>query len=681
MSKKSWKDGKIKSLKGGKFESNKKKFFEKSFFTPQKKFFYVTGKLSVNARGFGFVTPDDGGEDIFIPADDINGALHGDTVKIKIVEQYGKKREGEVVEILKHEKNIFVGGVRSRKKKFFFVPDDEKIDLEIPLKRVADDTEYLLALRNNRFKVVVKILSWNPIRGEIIEVLGRQTESGVDISSVIRSHGVFEDFPEEVQSEAEKIETEPSAEEISKRIDRRNLKIVTIDGEDAKDLDDGVFAEKTDGGFFLGVYIADVSFYVRPKTFLDNEAQDRGTSIYPVDRVVPMLPKELSNGICSLNAGVNRLAFACEMNLNFDGKVTSYKIFPTVIKVFRRLSYTQANKFFGGETSELADCAENLNTLLEIYKLRKKIRTERGAIDFDIPEIKIKLDADGNPTELFKRVDGVSEKIIEECMLAANETVAEHTLKKKIPSLYRVHENPDSEKVETLNRLLAHFNLHIAANKNKNVQPKDFQKILQKVENTPAEKVISSFALRTMQQARYSTENLGHFGLAAEFYTHFTSPIRRYPDLIVHRMLRASLESPQEISKLEKKLSDAAKISSERERRAVDIERESIDLKSVEYMKKFVGEKFDGVISSVANFGFFVELENGVEGLVRAASLRDDFYNYVDSEFALIGTHKGKSFHIGDEVRVRLIEANVKLRQLTFELLPGVSTKNLIAEI
>lgn len=656
-----------------------KKFF--SFHTKKFSDDYVTGKLSVNLKGFGFVTPDDGGEDIFIPAEEINGALDGDSVKVKILESFGKKREGEIISVIQRAKNIFVGNVRSRKKKFFFVPSDEKIDLEISLKRIEDDTEYLRALRNNRFKVVVKILSWNPLQGEIVEVLGRQTEIGVDISEIIRSHGVFEEFPEEVQNETKKIETEPSEEEILKRIDRRNLKIVTIDGEDAKDLDDGVFAEKNEKGFFLGVYIADVSFYVKPKTSLDKEAEERGTSIYPVDRVVPMLPKEISNGICSLNEGVNRLAFACEMNLDFSGKIVSYKIFPTVIKVFRRLSYTQANKFFDGEISELADCAENLNALLEIFKIRKKIRVERGAIDFDIPEIKIKLDENGNPIEIKKRIDGISEKIIEECMLAANETVAEHTIKKKIPSLYRVHEIPDSEKIEILNKLLAHFNLHISANKNKNVQPKDFQKILQKIENTQAEKIISSFALRTMKQARYSTKNLGHFGLAAEFYTHFTSPIRRYPDLIVHRMLRANFENPQEIFKLEKNLENAAKISSERERRAIEIERESCDLKSVEYMKNFVGKNFDGIISSVTKFGFFVEIENGIDGLVRAETLHDDFYNYVESEFALIGQKKGKSFHIGDEVRVRLIEANVKLRQITFKILPEVTEKNLIAEI
>lgn len=583
--------------------------------------------------------------------------------------------------INKFDKNILVGRVRGRKKKFFyFEPDDEKIDLKIDLVYKKSDAEFMRTLKNNRFKVVVKILSRKPLRGEIIEVLGRQSEVGVDIAEIIRSHGAFEEFPAEVQAEANRIETYPGAEEIFKRIDRRDYEIVTIDGDDAKDLDDGVFAKKIDGGYFLGVYIADVSYYVRPKSFLDKEAFERGTSIYPVDRVVPMLPKELSNGICSLNAGINRLAFACEMILDNSGKVSSYKIFPTVIKVFRRLSYSQVNKFFAGEKI-LEDCADNLNNLLEIYKLRKKIRTERGAIDFDLPELKIKLDDEGRAVELTKRVDGVGERIIEECMMAANETVAEYMITKKIPGLYRVHENPDSEKVDTLNRLLAHFHLHIAAHKYKNPKPKDFQKILEQVKNTPAEKIISSYALRTMQQARYSTENLGHFGLAAKFYTHFTSPIRRYPDLIVHRMLRASLENPSEISWLSKKLESAAKQSSERERRAIDIERECVDMKSVEYMKNFVGQKFDAVISSVTNFGFFVELDNGVDGLVRAATLKNDYYSYIESEFALIGRRTGKSFSIGDSVRVRLIEANVKLHQLTFEIVQGVAAKDLIADM
>ncbi len=638
---------------------------------------YLEGKLSLNRRGFGFVTPSDGTADIYIERDNLKSALNGDKVKVLIIKnRVEMNREGKVVEVLEHAQEIFIGVIKNHKKNFYV--EVENFDLLISVGK--KNLEQLKELRRKKIKVAVKIVDWKNLRGEIVEIFDAET-IGNDISEILLQHGVFENFPAEVQAEAKSVETEPTAAEISKRIDRRDLKIVTIDGEDAKDLDDGVFAKKIDGGYFLGVYIADVSFYVRPKTLLDAEAFNRGTSIYPVDRVVPMLPTELSNGICSLNAGVNRLAFACEMNLNSEGKVISYKIFPTVIKVFRRLSYTQANNFFSGDTQELSDCAENLNALLEIYKLRRKIRTERGAIDFDIPELKIILDDAGKPIELTKRTQGTAENLIEECMLAANETVAEHTVKKKIPSVYRVHETPDSEKIEMLNQLLAHFNLHINATKNKNPQPRDFQQILDKIKNQPAEKIISSYTLRTMQQARYAAENLGHFGLAAEFYTHFTSPIRRYPDLIVHRMLRASLESPQDLKIFAKRLEDAAKKTSERERRAVAIERESSNLKSTEYMQQFIGQKFDAVISSVTNFGLFVELENGVEGLIRMTSLTDDYYNYVESEFALIGKRKGKIYSIGDELRVKLVDANIKFRQLTFELAEGVTAKNLIAEV
>ena len=410
----------------------------------------------------------------------------------------------------------------------------------------------------------------------------------------------------------------------------------------------------------MGVYIADVSFYVKPRSFLDKEAFERGTSIYPVDRVVPMLPTELSNGICSLNAGVDRLAVACEMKIDFSGRVVDYSIFPTVIHVFKRLTYTQVNKFLDGDKI-LADCADNLNALKKIHGLRKKIRSERGAIDFDLPEMKILLNSAGKPLEITKRIQSVAESIIEECMLLANETVAEHTIKKKIPSLYRVHEIPSADKVLTLNQLLAHFNLHI----NKGLEPSEFQKVLSKVKNLPAERVITAYALRTMQQARYSPENLGHFGLAAEFYTHFTSPIRRYPDLIVHRALRGTLI---------KNLAEISRQSSERERRAIEIERETLDLKAVEYMERFVGQNFDGVIESVTNFGFFVELDNGVDGLVRAA-------DFVEREFALIGERTGKSYNIGDNVRVKLISANKKLRQITFELVSDVANRDLIAKI
>ena len=563
--------------------------------------------------------------------------------------------------------DVFVGRLHYSKKKKFRV----KIlntSITVPVKRKDGDKKQLLKWCSGKVDVVIKILSAKDL---YCEVIGATDNSA--ISTIILKYGVIEKFPENVKQAAAKIEYKPSEEEIARRIDRRNLKIVTIDGEDAKDLDDGVFAEKVDGGYFL--YIADVSHYVKKNTVLDKEAFERGTSIYPVDRVVPMLPIELSNGICSLNPDVNRLAMACEMNLDSSGKVTRYRIFSTVIKVFRRLSYKQVNKFLEGETSELADCAENLNTLYEIYKLRKKIRTERGAIDFELPELEITLGKGEKPIRITKKIRGVAECIIEECMLAANETVAEHTVKKQIPSLYRVHENPTSEKVEVFNRLLNHFGLHIPTSKE--ITPLQFQKILEQIKGTPAEKIISTFALRTMQQARYSPKNLGHFGLAAQFYTHFTSPIRRYPDLIVHRMLKAK---PEEIPRLAKRLEEFAKQSSERERRAVEIEREVLDYKSVEFMKGFLLQKFDAVISSVTSFGFFVELENGVEGLVHVSAIDNDYYNYIESEFSLIGERTGKTFSIGDSVRVKLVRANVQKRQLDFELVESLTAENLVAD-
>ena len=647
---------------------------ENFFITPRfRKTVYVVGKLSVNLKGFGFVTPEDGGTDIFINAENLGSAMNGDKVKVRITDQYGARREGNIVEVLERANKIIVGTLSKFGKKIAVTPDDKRIDQKIILSNYKEKF-------SAKTKVVVKIISWSPLRGEVMEILGKEDAPGVEIRGILRSHGVAEEFPPEVQAEASRIEFEPSKNEISKRIDRRNLKIVTIDGEDAKDLDDGVYAEETDGGFFLGVYIADVSHYVKPRSFLDKEAFERGTSIYPVDRVVPMLPKELSNGICSLNAGVDRLAMACEMKISAEGKVVDYKIFPTVIHVFRRLSYTQVNKFLDGD-KELADCAENLNTLKKIHGLRRKIREGRGAIDFDLPEMKIILNDAGKPLEITKRIQTVAESIIEECMLLANETVAEHTIKKKIPSLYRIHELPSSEKVLTLNNLLAHFSLHIATSKKREFEPRDFQKILSKVKGLPSEKIITSYALRTMQQARYSPENLGHFGLAAKFYTHFTSPIRRYPDLIVHRMLRASWETPEKLSSLAKRLEEIAKQSSERERRAVEIERETLDLKAVEFMQRFIGQNFDGVIDSVTNFGFFVELDNGVDGLVRAAEINGDYYAFVEKEFALIGNRTGKSYHIGDNVRVKLVSANVKLRQLSFELVSDVANRDLIAGI
>ena len=543
-------------------------------------------------------------------------------------------------------------------------------------------------------KVVVEITdydtAYDTMTGKIIEVLGQRKEPGVDILAILRRYNVYEEFSNDVMEAAAKIETEPSEVETAKRIDRRALKIVTIDGADAKDLDDGVYAERqADGNYFLGVYIADVSHYVKANDAIDIEAFERGTSIYPVDRVVPMLPKELSNGICSLNAGCDRLAMACEMTLDTEGTIINYKIFPTVIHVHKRLTYTAVNKFFDSDDDEvnnLSDIASMLETLKIVRELRKTLRTQRGAIDFDIAEMKVILDDNGRPTKIIKREQNLAESVIEECMLAANETVAKHMYDLHKPSIYRVHEQPEEEKIDQFNDLLATFGLHVNKQPNGKVKPKDVQNVLNKITNKRDERIISTIALRTMQQAYYSPDCSGHFGLAAKFYTHFTSPIRRYPDLIVHRLLYGTFENQNHQDKTQESnmlalLSKIAKQSSARERRAVDIERETTELKAVEYMGRFVGKVFDSVIISVTRFGFFVELDNGVDGLVRIESLMDDYYIYVESDYSIVGRRTGKTFRIGDEVKVRLIEANIQLRQLTFLFISRiVESENLIVE-
>ncbi len=647
---------------------------------------FIIGKLSVNARGFGFVTPENANsddEDIFIAPTKMSSALNGDKVKVKIIMprnffDENDKREGRIIKVIERVNQNMVGTFHSEQGFKYFEADDSRISQFILIKNAKQFKNL-----KNGMKVIVEIVEYStPIVGIITEILGSPQDIGIDVLSVIRRFGIDENFSPEILEIAKKIPQEVSESEKNLRVDRRNLKIVTIDGEDAKDLDDGVYAEKnSDGTYFLGVYIADVSYYVTENSLLDIEAFERGTSIYPVDRVVPMLPKELSNGICSLNADVDRLAMACEMILDSGGNVKNYKIFPTVIHVHKRLTYTAVNKFFRGESDELKNISEMLLNLKTICELRKNIRRQRGAIDFDLDEIKIILDEKGHPIDIIKRERNLAESVIEECMLVANETVAKHMFDLKRPFIYRVHESPSVEKIDGFNNLLATFGLHINKKIDGNIKPMDIQKILNKVKGTRAEKIISTVALRSMQQAHYTADQSIHFGLAAEYYTHFTSPIRRYPDLIVHRLLRESFERKKFDEKLKFKLEHIAKQSSDRERRAVEIERETTDLKAVEYMQKFIGKYFNGIIISVTKFGFFVELENGVDGLVRISDLKDDYFDYVEKIFAIIGKHTGKTFKIGDAVRVKLIEANVSLRQITFKLEQKIiSDDELIAE-
>ena len=641
----------------------------------------VVGRISMTAKGFGFIIPDvretEDESDVFVPAGAVGSAMHGDRVVARVTpaQEEGRSREGEIIRILERANEKIVGTFERSKTFGFVTPDNVKLTQDIFVAK-----KYFKGAKTGS-KVVVKITKWPSGRrsaeGEVIEVLGKAGDPGVDVLSVMRQYELSETFPEDVQAEAAATETEPNPAEYAGRRDRRDLQIVTVDGEDSKDLDDGVYARKNpDGSFFLGVYIADVSHYVREHAPLDREAYARGTSVYLVDRVIPMLPKELSNGICSLNAGVDRLSMACEMQISAEGEVTSYEIIPTVIHVYRRLTYNIVNKVLVDKAepfvSDNSDILPMLETLAELRHALKAKRHRRGSIDFDLPEVKVKLDENGHPVALIKREGSLAESIIEECMLAANETVARHMDTKNLPFMYRVHEQPSEEKIERLNNLLATFGLYVKRDEAGQIKPMDVQKVLEKVEGRPEERIISTVSLRSMQQARYSELSLGHFGLAARYYTHFTSPIRRYPDLIVHRLLRETFATGslpiERQEKLKMVLPEIADHTSQRERVAIEAERETTDMKKIEYMAQFVGEEFTGVISGVTAFGIFVELDNGVEGLVHVSTMTNDYYEYVEEQYAMIGERTRTQYRLGDEVEVILARANVEERNLDFVL-------------
>lgn len=641
----------------------------------------IEGRLSMTAKGFGFVIPDeretDEDTDVFVPPQYIGSAMHGDRVAVKAVPatEEGRSREGEIIEVLERANEKIVGTFESSRNFGFVTPDNTKLNHDI----FVHHKNFNGAKTGS--KVVVKVTKWpeghRNAEGTVVEVLGKSGAPGVDILSVMRQYDLDEKFPEAVQQAASVMEENPAPNEYEGRADRRDLPIVTVDGEDSKDLDDGVYARKNaDGSYFLGVYIADVSWYVRENQPLDREAYERGTSVYLVDRVVPMLPKELSNGICSLNAGVDRLSMACEMQISAEGEVTSYEILPTVIHVYRRLTYNIVNKVLVDKAepfvSDNEDIKEMLMNLAELRNILKAKRHRRGSIDFEVPEVKVKLDENGHPVALIKREGSLAESIIEECMLIANETVAKHMDNKNLPFMYRVHEQPSEEKIERLNNLLAAFGLFVRQDEAGQIKPMDVQKVLAKVEGRPEERIISTVALRSMQQARYSEQSLGHFGLAARYYTHFTSPIRRYPDLIVHRLLRETFATGsipvERQEKLRSLLPEIADHSSERERLAIEAERETTDMKKIEYMADYVGEEFTGVISGVTAFGLFVELDNGVEGLVHVSTMTNDFYEYVEEQFAMVGERTQQKYRLGDEVEVLLVRANIEERNLDFVL-------------
>jgi ribonuclease R len=640
----------------------------------------VVGRLSMTGKGFGFIIPDirekETDTDVFVPGTMLDSAMNNDRVVARVSpsEMPGRSREGEIIRIVKRANTKIVGTFESSKTFGFVTPDDTKLNQDVFIPK-----KYFNGAQVGT-KVVVEITKWPDGRrsaeGRIIEIIGMVGAPGVDILSVMRQYDLSTEFPPEVQEAADATELSVSLEEYRGRRDRRDFHIVTIDGDDAKDLDDGVYVEKREnGGFFLGVYIADVSWYVRENAPLDKEARERGTSVYLVDRVIPMLPTRLSNGICSLNAGEDRLAMACEMEISSDGQVISYEILPTVIHVYRRLTYNIVNKVLVDKEQQFVDDNADILTMLQnmadMRKALKKRRHVRGSIDFDLPEVKVRLDSEGKPIALIKRVGSLAESMIEECMLVANETVAEHMDKKNLPFVYRVHEQPTSDKIDRLNDLLAAFSLHINKNsEDDNIKPMMLQKILEQVAGKPEERIISSVSLRSMQQARYSTESLGHFGLAARYYTHFTSPIRRYPDLIVHRLLRetfqtGTIEAPRQ-ERLRGMLPEIATHASQRERVAIEAERETTDMKKIEYMAQFVGDEFAGIVSGVTAFGVFVELDNGVEGLVHVSSMVNDYYEYVEAQYSLVGQRTHQAYRLGDEVQVVLARASIEERNIDF---------------
>jgi ribonuclease R len=642
----------------------------------------VAGRFQLSGKGFGFLIPDNKGNkpDVFIPPRKIHGAMNNDRVMARIDSHApGRRPEGEIIRIIEHANPRIVGVFRRTMDFAFVTPDDKRIGSDIFILR-----KNFGGAANNQ-KVVVEITEWpteernaerRSAEGRVVEVLGYVGDPGLEILSIIKQHDLPLDFPENVKSAAYRVPGEIREKDWNGREDRRDYPVVTVDSEDARDLDDAVYVQRlANGRYLLGVYIADVSYYVKAKTLLDQEAQERGTSVYLVDRVLPMLPSRLSNGICSLNEGEDRLVMSCEMEIEADtGKVAKYNIFPAVIHSHHRLSYNLVRAILEEGDKEarkqFADIVPMLEEMRELCRVLQKKRARRGAIEFELPEQKVVLDETGKPLEIRQRIHGLPESIIEEFMLAANETVARHLNMLQWPCVYRVHEVPAEDKMEGLAKLLQSFSIKLRIGKNGMVRPKDVQDALAEMKERPEERLVNTVALRCMRQAVYQTENIGHFGLAADYYCHFTSPIRRYPDLLVHRILHAWLKDPDLTQHLpalaEESLESMAEHSSVQERNAAEAERETLDLKKAEYMLNHIGETYEGVISAVASFGMFVELPNGVEGLVHMSSLTDDYYEFIEDRYCLAGTHNGHTYRLGDTVQIEVLQVNLEERSIDF---------------
>ena len=643
---------------------------------------YLVGTFTAHPRGFGFVSIEGEDADIFIPEKAVNGAFHMDTVQVEVVsETSGKRREGKIIKILERGVVQIVCTYEKSKTFGFAVPDNPKFgsDIFIPQERSKGAV--------SGHKVVVEITDYGKEgkkpEGKVVEILGHINDPGTDILSIVRAYNLPVEFSERILKQVENVSNEVSTADMAGRMDLRDWQTVTIDGEDAKDLDDAITLTREGEYYQLGVHIADVTNYVQEHSALDVEALKRGTSVYLVDRVIPMLPHKLSNGICSLNAGENRLALSCIMTIDKKGNVIDHNIAETVIKVDRRMSYTSVKKILEdqdeAEIREYEELVPMFERMEELAAILRKKRMSRGSIDFDFPETKIILDEQGRPVEIKPYERNVATKIIEDFMLIANETVAQDYFWQELPFVYRTHENPDTEKIKKLSTFINNFGYTMKIGQDE-IHPKELQKLLTKIDGTPEEALISRLTLRSMKQAKYATVSTGHFGLATPYYCHFTSPIRRYPDLQIHRIIKDNLRgrmNAKRIAHYEKILPEVAKHSSETERVADEAERETEKLKKVEYMSGHIGEIFTGVISGVTEYGFYVELPNTIEGMVHVTTLTDDYFHYSADAYELVGEVTNIHYKLGQKVSVMVMETDKIMRTIDFRLVQVEKDENM----
>jgi len=653
-------DGRLSLTKKGKFI--KAKHSDKE----------LIGTFISHPKGFGFVEIDGRDEDLYIPENFVNGAFHKDTVKVALLSgQNGRRQEAQVIEILSRGMRQIVGIYdKSNKNYGFVIPDNTKIndDIFVPVERSKGAV--------SGHKVVCEITDYGKNNrkpeGKVTEILGHVNDPGVDIMSIVKGYELPTEFSEKIMNQVERVANEVSEADMAWRRDLRDLQMVTIDGEDAKDLDDAVSLTKDGGYYQLGVHIADVTNYVQENSALDWEARERGTSVYLVDRVIPMLPHKLSNGICSLNAGENRLALSCLMTIDAKGEVVSHEIIESVIKVDKRMTYTSVKKILEDKDETEIELYQELVPMFELMQelariLREK-RKKRGSIDFDFPESKIILDKQGHPIEIKPYERNVATKIIEDFMLIANETVAEHFHWMELPFLYRTHDNPDSEKISKLSTFIRNFGYSIKS-KQEEIHPKELQKLLAKIEDTPEEALISRLTLRSMKQAKYTINCTGHFGLACSYYCHFTSPIRRYPDLQIHRIIKEQIRgrlNDKRIEHYNEILPEVAKHSSEMERRADEAERETDKLKKVEFMEAHIGEIYEGVISSITTWGVYVELPNTIEGMIHVSMLPGDYFYYDEETYEMVGQATNIRYKLGQTLKVKVNATDKILRTIDF---------------